>query len=132
MLDGVLGIDRGQRRPESTIEITMDDAIRCNRLRGKSVRDCASCRVGDRWLDCPPAAHLALLDPSVIRDATLLADRAAAFTVPVPVASAGDTRSAAKSAGFTGNVCSVCYSAKMIRAGACETCLDCGSSNGCS
>lgn len=32
---------------------------------------------------------------------------------------------------FTGDVCPTCGGSKMIRAGACATCLDCGSSSGC-
>lgn len=34
-------------------------------------------------------------------------------------------------AGYTGNPCKNCSSVRMIRAGSCETCLECGSSSGC-
>lgn len=34
-------------------------------------------------------------------------------------------------AGYTGNTCKNCSSVRMIRAGSCETCLECGSSTGC-
>jgi hypothetical protein len=41
-----------------------------------------------------------------------------------PVASNGQT--------YTGDVCPTCSGSRMVRAGACATCLDCGSSSGCS
>lgn len=31
----------------------------------------------------------------------------------------------------TGNVCATCGSCRMVRSGACEVCLDCGTSGGC-
>jgi ribonucleoside-diphosphate reductase alpha chain len=33
--------------------------------------------------------------------------------------------------GLTGSICSSCGGSRMIRAGSCETCLDCGSTSGC-
>ncbi len=39
---------------------------------------------------------------------------------------------AAIECGFTGNVCANCGSLRLKRVGSCETCEDCGSSNGCS
>jgi hypothetical protein len=32
---------------------------------------------------------------------------------------------------FTGNTCSKCYMAMMIRTGSCETCLNCGDTSSC-
>lgn len=37
-----------------------------------------------------------------------------------------------KSMGFTGNTCDHCGSTRMIRAGHCEACSDCGTTTGCS
>ena len=34
--------------------------------------------------------------------------------------------------GYTGNVCTSCGGVRMIRAGTCELCQDCGSTTGCS
>jgi len=38
----------------------------------------------------------------------------------------------AKQQGYTGSACSSCGSMKMKRNGACEICLDCGATSGCS
>lgn len=35
-----------------------------------------------------------------------------------------------RAVGYTGNQCSQCGSTKMVRSGTCETCIDCGNSNG--
>jgi ribonucleoside-diphosphate reductase alpha chain len=34
--------------------------------------------------------------------------------------------------GYTGDVCEVCHSLRMVRTGKCATCQDCGSTGGCS
>jgi len=34
--------------------------------------------------------------------------------------------------GYTGNSCRQCQSARMVRNGSCEKCLDCGDTSGCS
>lgn len=34
--------------------------------------------------------------------------------------------------GYTGNICDACGGLRMVRTGVCETCQDCGASNGCS
>lgn len=51
--------------------------------------------------------------------------------------SAADQRKAqqtemAKTMGFTGNICSTCGQAMMVRNGTCEKCTVCGSTTGCS
>jgi ribonucleoside-diphosphate reductase alpha chain len=40
-------------------------------------------------------------------------------------------REQARVEGFSGDVCPQCSSIKMIRAGVCLTCVDCGSTSGC-
>jgi len=42
-----------------------------------------------------------------------------------------DEYTTVRAAGYTGNVCSACGSMRMRRAGACETCEDCGTTSGC-
>ena len=48
------------------------------------------------------------------------------------VVPAGGSAAAAKEAGYTGGCCSQCGGAKLIRNGACELCVECGTSSGCS
>ena len=47
--------------------------------------------------------------------------------VPLPPEPKND----AKEQGYTGNTCDRCGSSRMMRAGACETCLECGTAGGC-
>lgn len=66
----------------------------------------------------------------------------ALFSEMVPYSQVnGHHRAAAKTAsivpqiiqmGYTGNVCTLCGSFRMVRSGACEKCDDCGTSSGCS
>ena len=48
------------------------------------------------------------------------------------VESSGDKISYAKLQGYTGSMCGGCGSFKLKRNGACEVCLDCGATSGCS
>lgn len=43
-----------------------------------------------------------------------------------------DTRIAARSMGYTGDVCSNCGSMQMQMAGHCQVCASCGTTTGCS
>jgi hypothetical protein len=43
-----------------------------------------------------------------------------------------NSQSKAKKAGYTGNICQHCGSTRLIMAGKCEVCTDCGNSSGCS
>jgi hypothetical protein len=104
------------------IEVTVDDARRCNRLRGGSVRDCA-CRLGDRWEKCPPPAHLAVLDTGVMRDVlTMLQSQ--------PALPASQKRTATPI--LTGEMCREdgC-GGFLVRTGSCMTCQACGANEGC-
>ena len=56
---------------------------------------------------------------------------------PKPPRETEPTRSAtraleARAAGFTGELCASCGGANMVRSGTCSTCVDCGSTSGCS
>lgn len=42
------------------------------------------------------------------------------------------TKTDKQNAGFTGNFCDDCGGSSLIRTGTCETCMDCGSTSGCS
>ena len=48
-----------------------------------------------------------------------------------PAAPKLDARQA-KEAGYTGDVCQTCGSARMVRSGACAKCEECGATSGCS
>ena len=115
----VAGFARRVPQRGTLIEITAEDARRCNRLRGKSIRDCV-CRVGDCWQKCPAGAHLGILDPDVIRDCLLLAQTEPLVAVP----------NKKRNNGLSGDCCQDCGSFAMVRTGTCLTCQVCGSSSG--
>ena len=105
------------------IEVTVDDARRCNRLRGLSVKDCA-CRLPDSgWQECPPGAHLALLDASVARDVLQ-------WLKTFPGLQAPPERPRAPQ--LTGEICREdgC-GGLLVRTGSCMTCSSCGFNEGC-
>lgn len=56
--------------------------------------------------------------------------------VPAPelptMAAPALNRETAKSLGYTGELCTMCGSARVVASGACGKCEDCGSSTGCS
>lgn len=52
-------------------------------------------------------------------------------TVGAPREVATRTVPQGRDAGYTGNVCDRCGSARMRRSGSCETCEDCGNAGGC-
>lgn len=125
----VAGFARRQAQPEAVeIEVTVADARRCNRLRGLGVATC-QCRTETGWLDCPPAAHLALLHPDVIRDCLRLAE-----VQPLKSIATSAAKTEASSS-YTGDFCvnPACLSPYVVRTGTCLTCQVCGdSSGGCS
>ncbi len=47
-------------------------------------------------------------------------------------APARPTPTPAKAAGYSGEICSKCQGQRLVRAGTCQTCLDCGETTGCS
>ena len=96
------------------VEITLPDIQRCNRLRGLSVKLCG-CRTEDGWLECPPGA-IGVLSSGLLTDCRRL--------VELP--------SIPRRSEFTGEICSNCGGARLVRTGTCATCLDCGEGAGCS
>ena len=52
--------------------------------------------------------------------------------LPEKLTTKAPTQTTPQNSGFTGNFCSDCGGAKMVRTGTCEMCLDCGSTSGCS
>ena len=104
------------------IEVTVEDARRCNRLRGLSVKDCA-CRVGeDGWQHCPPGAHLGVLDASVVRDVNLWLDSFPGLTKVRAEVSPMMTGEMCREPGCGGF---------LVRTGTCMTCQSCGNNEGC-
>jgi hypothetical protein len=119
------------------IEVTVEDARRCNRLRGLPVATC-SCRLGDSgWQECPRGAHLAVLDASVVRDVNAML---AQFTplLAQPLKSTG-TKPAKTEVSkpspppmLTGEFCrEPGCGGFMVRTGSCMTCQSCGFNEGC-
>ena len=89
-------------------------------------------------LDAPAAATAMSAAPAVSGSLALAFDAAAEIApVVLPKPDKGMTMAQkldiAKKQGFTGNVCPdpACNSTRVIRAGACETCLECNSSSSC-
>lgn len=91
--------------------------------------------------------HMRLQQESWVRgelrignDAQEAADRAAFVSPPnvntMPIASMQPpdvfSPMPPKQMGYTGNTCSACGSSRMIQAGHCEACSDCGTTTGCS
>jgi hypothetical protein len=109
------------------LEITVEDARRCNRLRGLSITTC-SCRTADGWQQCPPGAHLALLSPEVIRDCLRLA-QAQPLKSPDTIARKTEV---SRSPSITGEFCREdgC-GGLLVRTGSCMTCQSCGFNEGC-
>jgi hypothetical protein len=113
----------------------------CNRLYGGSIRDC-HCRLAAPpfWLPCPEEARGVLVPKSV---ADAMVARNAAFRSEVHSLNAGvsvglpatpnnpPAAPGGKAMGFTGSICGHCGSARMVRNGVCETCLDCFTSGEC-
>jgi hypothetical protein len=111
------------------IEVTVEDARRCNRLRGLPVATC-SCRLGDYgWQQCPPGAHLAVIGMDVVRDVNAwlasfpgLADTThftRSHPVKGPPLMTGEFCREPGCGGF------------MVRTGSCMTCQSCGFNEGC-
>jgi hypothetical protein len=73
-------------------------------------------------------------DPAPPRSVPTLVQQGAASHMlqPVPASPHGDRVAAAKQQGFTGAMCTQCSSLSMKRNGACEVCVDCGTTTGCS
>lgn len=130
--------------------------MRCERLHGGSIKDCA-CRLSDGgWLPCPPDApplseELRFIQevrdgqftdleitPKGLRvlDAlkpTLAIKRAAEIPDPAGFSRRGRTHVSVPLGQFSGDLCPECGGAKMLRTGTCLTCQDCGgTSGGCS
>jgi hypothetical protein len=106
------------------IEIRVEDARRCARLRGLSVRDCACKLDGGGWQDCPPAAQGALLDAGVVADVLRMLE-----TVP---AAARRSR-AAPTPVLPGDLClEPGCGGFLVQTGTCRTCQSCGANEGCS
>jgi hypothetical protein len=93
-------------------------------------------RVGDRVrLHCPENGRLHGA-AAVVREVTAYGAR-----VATAAAATGEFRALASEMvpaavpawgqGFTGNCCPRCGSARMLRAGSCECCQECGETSGC-
>jgi len=104
------------------IEITVEDARRCNRLRGLSVRNCACRLPTDSWQQCPPAA-IGILDATVVRDVGIM----------LGVQPLKSNRTIVlKTEALTGELCrEPGCGGFMIRTGSCMTCQSCGFNEGC-
>jgi len=50
----------------------------------------------------------------------------------LPGATAPLSREDAKAAGYTGNICDICFSTRMRVSGHCMVCEECGNTTGCS
>jgi len=98
----------------------------------------ANLRQGQRYrLNCP--------DNDRLHDAECVVSRLTDYGAVVACAAAasGEYRALASElvpagtkpdpgkSGYTGNTCEKCGSFRMVRAGACECCQDCGTSGGC-
>lgn len=105
------------------IEVTVEDARRCNRLRGLPVATC-SCRLGDYgWQQCPPGAHLAVIGMDVVRDVNQwLAGFPGLPKPPKVEAQPLMTGEFCREPGCGGF---------MVRTGSCMTCQSCGFNEGC-
>lgn len=120
----------------------------CARLHGRSVRDCACMLRDGGWAECPPEARRPM--PKLEEHLTgawnaMMQSASDASVLLAPAESEGNrtgayaarlvevgTRQLARLGGFTGEMCESCGGANMVRSGTCSTCLDCGSTSGCS
>jgi len=116
------------------IEITVDDARRCNRLRGLSVADCVCRRPDANCFDqCPPGA-LGLLDAGVLRDVAIMLGFRSKIDLPALGAQPlkRSRTIAPKTEVLTGELCrEPGCGGFLVRTGSCMTCQTCGNNEGC-